>query len=162
MHGGLVFACFQRRPNSSHQLHITCCTVHLFARFCSFPVYVRPRYLDNNPLVSLTQLPMGGMWQTVFFIMCLEWVSTYVCPPPKDRGGPFAQGRLEPKVRFGLSKRHGPVTVLYALLRCKESHAKDKPWDILGWSDILLEDEDRLLGPRVVCQDLVAKWWGLP
>ncbi|CAJ1447257.1 unnamed protein product [Effrenium voratum] len=58
-------------------------------------------YLDNNPLVSVTQLPMGGMWQTVFFIMCLEWVSTYVCPPPKS-----------------------------------------KPWDILGWSDILLEDED--------------------
>ncbi|CAJ1374181.1 unnamed protein product [Effrenium voratum] len=58
-------------------------------------------YLDNNPLVSITQLPMGGMWQTVFFIMCLEWVSTYVCPPPKS-----------------------------------------KPWDVLGWSDILLEDED--------------------
>jgi hypothetical protein len=34
----------------------------------------------------------------VFTIMCLEWVTTYVCKPPEE-----------------------------------------KPWDILGWSDILIE-----------------------
>eukprot|EP00437_Effrenium_voratum_P003344 CAMPEP_0181422388 /NCGR_PEP_ID=MMETSP1110-20121109/13589_1 /TAXON_ID=174948 /ORGANISM="Symbiodinium sp., Strain CCMP421" /LENGTH=768 /DNA_ID=CAMNT_0023545485 /DNA_START=74 /DNA_END=2377 /DNA_ORIENTATION=- len=74
---------------------------HVAAGFHIIGDLATQTYLDNNPLVSLTQLPMGGMWQTVFFIMCLEWVGTYVCPPPKD-----------------------------------------KPWDVLGWSDILLEDED--------------------
>lgn len=34
-------------------------------------------HLDNNPLVNLTQLPMGGVWQVVFTIMCLEWLTTY-------------------------------------------------------------------------------------
>ncbi|CAK8991028.1 unnamed protein product [Durusdinium trenchii] len=57
-------------------------------------------HLDDNPLVSLTQMPMGGIWQVVFTIMCLEWLTTYICKPPAE-----------------------------------------KPWDILGWSDILLEDE---------------------
>ncbi|CAK9085251.1 Fucoxanthin-chlorophyll a-c binding protein E [Durusdinium trenchii] len=57
-------------------------------------------HLDDNPLVSLTQMPMGGIWQVVFTIMCLEWLTTYVCKPPAE-----------------------------------------KPWDILGWSDILVEDE---------------------
>ena len=55
---------------------------------------------DNNPLVNLTQMPMGGIWQVVFTIMCLEWLTTYVCKPPAE-----------------------------------------KPWDILGWTDILIEDE---------------------
>ncbi|CAK9029385.1 unnamed protein product [Durusdinium trenchii] len=57
-------------------------------------------HLDDNPLVSLTQMPMGGIWQVVFTIMCLEWLTTYICKPPAE-----------------------------------------KPWDILGWSDILIEDE---------------------
>ena len=45
-------------------------------------------------------MPMGGIWQVVFTIMCLEWLTTYVCKPPAE-----------------------------------------KPWDILGWTDILIEDE---------------------
>merc|ERR1711879_94896 len=40
--------------------------------------------LSNDPLVNLTQLPMGGAWQVVFTIMCFEWMFTYVTVPPKD------------------------------------------------------------------------------
>ena len=43
---------------------------------------------------------LGTCDQVVFTIMCLEWLTTYVCKPPAE-----------------------------------------KPWDILGWSDILIEDE---------------------
>eukprot|EP00439_Symbiodinium_sp_Y106_P055029 s505_g7.t1 len=41
--------------------------------------------MSDDPLVSLTQLPMGGMWQVIFTIMCLEWLTTYICKPPEDR-----------------------------------------------------------------------------
>merc|ERR1711966_629477 len=40
--------------------------------------------VSDDPLINATQLPMAGAWQVVFTIMCLEWVSTYVAPPPKD------------------------------------------------------------------------------
>merc|ERR1712228_27080 len=41
--------------------------------------------LSNDPLVNVTQLPMGGAWQVVFTILCTEWLFTYVTPPPKDK-----------------------------------------------------------------------------
>jgi hypothetical protein len=40
--------------------------------------------VSDDPLINASQLPMAGAWQVVFTIMCLEWVSTYVAPPPKD------------------------------------------------------------------------------
>ncbi|CAL1163793.1 unnamed protein product [Cladocopium goreaui] len=73
---------------------------HVAAGYHIIGDYAVGEHLDNNPLVNLTQMPMGGIWQVVFTIMCLEWVTTYVCKPPAE-----------------------------------------KPWDILGWSDILIEDE---------------------
>jgi len=73
---------------------------HVAAGYHIIGDYAVGEHLDNNPLVNLTQMPMGGIWQVVFTIMCLEWVTTYVCKPPEE-----------------------------------------KPWDILGWSDILIEDE---------------------
>eukprot|EP00435_Cladocopium_sp_Y103_P041172 s2316_g11.t1 len=73
---------------------------HVAAGYHIVGDYAVGEHLDNNPLVNLTQMPMGGIWQVVFTIMCLEWVTTYVCKPPAE-----------------------------------------KPWDILGWSDILIEDE---------------------
>ena len=72
----------------------------VFFRYHIVGDYAVGEHLDNNPLVNLTQLPMGGIWQVVFTIMCLEWLTTYVCKPPAE-----------------------------------------KPWDILGWTDILIEDE---------------------
>ncbi|CAE8695567.1 unnamed protein product [Polarella glacialis] len=33
----------------------------------------------------VTQLPMGGMWQLVFTILCVEWAVTYVCKPNEKR-----------------------------------------------------------------------------
>lgn len=73
---------------------------HVAAGYHIIGDYAVGEHLDNNPLVNLTQMPMGGIWQVVFTIMCLEWVTTYVCKPPEE-----------------------------------------KPWDILGWTDILIEDE---------------------
>mmetsp|Transcript_54655 Transcript_54655/g.122257 ORF Transcript_54655/g.122257 Transcript_54655/m.122257 type:complete len:341 (+) Transcript_54655:1-1023(+) len=72
--------------------------------------------MSNDPMVNLTQLPMGGMWQTVFFIMCLEWLTTYICKPPKN-----------------------------------------KPWDVLGWQEIIVEDYPSQywnLYKEVQCQEL--------
>jgi len=72
--------------------------------------------MSNDPMVNLTQLPMGGMWQTVFFIMCLEWLTTYICKPPKN-----------------------------------------KPWDVLGWQEIIVEDYPSQywnLYKDVQCQEL--------
>ena len=40
--------------------------------------------VSNNPLVNVTELSMGGAFQLVFTIMCFEWLTTYVCKPPKD------------------------------------------------------------------------------
>lgn len=56
--------------------------------------------LDDNPLLSLTQLPIGGIFQVVFTIMVLEWLTTYVTKPPQER-----------------------------------------PWDLLGWSDVIADEE---------------------
>eukprot|EP00438_Fugacium_kawagutii_P011242 Skav211183 [mRNA] locus=scaffold884:171513:172211:+ [translate_table: standard] len=72
---------------------------HVAAGYHIVGDYAVGEHLDNNPLVNLTQLPMGGVWQVVFTIMCLEWLTTYVCKPPAE-----------------------------------------KPWDILGWTDIIIED----------------------
>merc|ERR1712217_182932 len=33
--------------------------------------------LSNDPLVNVTQLPMGGAWQLVFTILCIEWMFAY-------------------------------------------------------------------------------------
>jgi len=40
--------------------------------------------VSDDPLVNMTQLSMGGAWQLVFSLMCVEWVTTYVCKPPKE------------------------------------------------------------------------------
>jgi len=56
--------------------------------------------VSDDPLINVTQLPMGGAFQVVFTIMCLEWLTTYVCKPPARR-----------------------------------------PWDILGWSDVIADEE---------------------
>jgi len=56
--------------------------------------------VSDNPLINVTQLPIGGAFQLVFTIMCLEWLTTYVCKPPAD-----------------------------------------KPWDILGWSDVIADED---------------------
>eukprot|EP00931_Biecheleriopsis_adriatica_P027444 TRINITY_DN1650_c0_g1_i3.p1 TRINITY_DN1650_c0_g1~~TRINITY_DN1650_c0_g1_i3.p1 ORF type:complete len:682 (-),score=162.43 TRINITY_DN1650_c0_g1_i3:152-2098(-) len=58
--------------------------------------------LSNDPIVALTQMPMASVWQVVFTILCLEWLTTYVCKPPADR-----------------------------------------PWDVLGWKDILATTENK-------------------
>merc|ERR1719464_1388150 len=54
--------------------------------------------VSDNPLINVTQLPIGGAFQLIFTIMCLEWLTTYVCKPPAN-----------------------------------------KPWDILGWSDVIAD-----------------------
>ena len=51
---------------------------HVAAGYHIVGDYAVGEHLDNNPLVNLTQMPMGGIWQVVFTIMCLEWVTTYV------------------------------------------------------------------------------------
>jgi hypothetical protein len=43
--------------------------------------YVR---VSDDPLINVTQLPMGGMWQLVFTLMIMEWLTTYVMKPPKE------------------------------------------------------------------------------
>jgi len=55
--------------------------------------------VSDDPLVNVTQVPMGGLWQLVFSLMALEWVQWGPCPPPKE-----------------------------------------KPWDVLGWEPLLVED----------------------
>merc|ERR1712232_10853 len=59
--------------------------------------------VSDNPLINVQQLPMGGMWQLVFFFVCVEWLTAYVCTPPKDR-----------------------------------------PWDVLGWNEIIYDEEDKM------------------
>jgi len=58
---------------------------HVAAGYHLLGDYAIGERMSNDPLVSLTQLPMGGMWQVIFTIMCLEWLTTYVCKPPEDR-----------------------------------------------------------------------------
>mmetsp|Transcript_4352 Transcript_4352/g.6681 ORF Transcript_4352/g.6681 Transcript_4352/m.6681 type:complete len:237 (-) Transcript_4352:99-809(-) len=41
--------------------------------------------VSDDPLVNVTQLPIGGAFQLIFTIMCLEWLTTYVCKPPADK-----------------------------------------------------------------------------
>merc|ERR1719291_1602961 len=40
--------------------------------------------VSDDPLIAITQMPMGGIWQVVFTIMCFEWMWTVPCPPPKE------------------------------------------------------------------------------
>jgi len=56
--------------------------------------------IDDNPLISLTQLPIGGIMQVVFTIMVLEWLTLYITKPPVER-----------------------------------------PWDLLGWTDVIADEE---------------------
>ena len=72
---------------------------HVAAGYHLLGDYAAGEKMSNNPLVNITQLPMAGMWQVVFTIMCLEWLTTYICKPPADR-----------------------------------------PWDVLGWKGIIVED----------------------
>ncbi|CAE7663482.1 FCPF, partial [Symbiodinium microadriaticum] len=58
---------------------------HVAAGYHLLGDYAIGERMSNDPLVSLTQLPMGGMWQVIFTIMCLEWLTTYICKPPEDR-----------------------------------------------------------------------------
>lgn len=58
---------------------------HVAAGYHIVGDYAVGEHLDNNPLVNLTQMPMGGIWQVVFTIMCLEWLTTYVCKPPAEK-----------------------------------------------------------------------------
>ncbi|CAE7484748.1 FCPE, partial [Symbiodinium sp. CCMP2456] len=58
---------------------------HVAAGYHLLGDYAIGEKMSNDPLVSLTQLPMGGMWQVIFTIMCLEWLTTYICKPPEDR-----------------------------------------------------------------------------
>jgi len=39
---------------------------------------------SDNPIEAFTSLPMLGVWQMVFFVAALEWLTTVPCPPPKD------------------------------------------------------------------------------
>ncbi|KAL9139252.1 Photosystem I chain J [Amphidinium carterae] len=55
---------------------------------------------SDNPIEAFNQLSLLGVFQMVFFIGCLEWLTTVPCPPPKDA-----------------------------------------PWDVIGMSDVL-EEED--------------------
>jgi len=41
--------------------------------------------VSDDPLVNVTQLPIGGAFQVVFTIMVLEWLTTYVIKPPADK-----------------------------------------------------------------------------
>uniref|UniRef100_A0A7S1WDL0 Uncharacterized protein n=1 Tax=Alexandrium catenella TaxID=2925 RepID=A0A7S1WDL0_ALECA len=41
--------------------------------------------VSNDPLIAVTQIPIGGVFQVVFTIMCLEWMVTYVTKPPADK-----------------------------------------------------------------------------
>jgi len=41
--------------------------------------------VSNNPLVAVTQLPLAGMFQVVFTIMCFEWLTLYICKPPAEK-----------------------------------------------------------------------------
>jgi len=56
--------------------------------------------VSDDPLVNVTQLPIGGAFQVVFTIMVVEWLTTYVCKPPPG-----------------------------------------KPWDILGWTPVIYDEE---------------------
>jgi hypothetical protein len=58
---------------------------------------------SDNPLINVQQMPMGAMWQLIFFFVCIEWLTAYVCKPPEGR-----------------------------------------PWDVLGWNDIIYDEEDPL------------------
>jgi len=58
---------------------------HVAAGYHLLGDYAIGEKMSDDPLVSLTQLPMGGMWQVIFTIMCLEWLTTYICKPPEDR-----------------------------------------------------------------------------
>jgi len=55
--------------------------------------------LSDDPLVAVAQMPMAGIWQVLFTIMCVEWLFSYVVVPPKRR-----------------------------------------PWDLIGWSDLITEE----------------------
>jgi len=57
--------------------------------------------VSDDPLIAVTQMPMGGIWQVVFTIMCFEWMWTVPCPPPPE-----------------------------------------KPWDVLGWTDLIVDEND--------------------
>jgi len=41
--------------------------------------------VSDDPLVNVTQLPIGGAFQVIFTIMICEWLTTYVCKPPADK-----------------------------------------------------------------------------
>jgi len=40
---------------------------------------------SDNPLVALQELPLAGNLQVLFTILCCEWLTTYVIPPPAEK-----------------------------------------------------------------------------
>merc|ERR1712226_1002022 len=40
---------------------------------------------SDNPIINVQQMPMGAMWQMIFFFVCIEWLTAYVCTPPPGR-----------------------------------------------------------------------------
>merc|ERR1719188_1054582 len=56
--------------------------------------------ISDDPLIAAQQLPVAGWLQVLFTIMCLEWLTTFVCKPPEDQ-----------------------------------------PWDVLGVSDLIADEE---------------------
>jgi len=56
--------------------------------------------ISDDPLIAAQQLPIAGWMQVFFTIMCLEWLTTFVCKPPED-----------------------------------------KPWDVIGVSDLIADEE---------------------
>mmetsp|Transcript_90500 Transcript_90500/g.234671 ORF Transcript_90500/g.234671 Transcript_90500/m.234671 type:complete len:311 (+) Transcript_90500:63-995(+) len=56
--------------------------------------------ISDNPLIAAQQLPAAGWLQVGFTIMCLEWLTTFVCKP-----------------------------------------SEEKPWDIIGVSDLIADEE---------------------
>mmetsp|Transcript_43570 Transcript_43570/g.87850 ORF Transcript_43570/g.87850 Transcript_43570/m.87850 type:complete len:268 (-) Transcript_43570:172-975(-) len=41
--------------------------------------------VSDDPLIAVSQLPIGGAFQVIFTIMCLEWMTTYVVKPPAEK-----------------------------------------------------------------------------
>jgi len=79
---------FYRAAELKHGRVAMCAVIgwfHVAAGFHPLGNLVIDDIASDNPLVNLTQLPMGGMWQIIFSILVMEWVFTVPCPPPAER-----------------------------------------------------------------------------
>mmetsp|Transcript_91776 Transcript_91776/g.237829 ORF Transcript_91776/g.237829 Transcript_91776/m.237829 type:complete len:315 (+) Transcript_91776:82-1026(+) len=41
--------------------------------------------ISDDPLIAAQQLPGAGWLQVLFTLMCFEWLTAYICTPPKDQ-----------------------------------------------------------------------------